>query len=47
MANFARYEENKWAYLTFRRQCIVIYSYKKTNEMHWFLKFIFGVELYM
>jgi len=25
----------------------VIYSYNKTNEMHKFLKFIFGIELYM
>ena len=33
--------------LTFRRPCIVIYSYNKTNEMHKFLKFIFGIELYM
>jgi len=33
--------------LTFRGLCIVIYSYNKTNEMHKFLKFIFGIELYM
>ena len=26
---------------------MVIYSYNKTNEMHYFLKFIFGIELYM
>jgi len=25
----------------------VIYSYNKTNKMHQFLKFIFGIELYM
>ena len=25
----------------------VFYSYNKTNEMHWFLKFIFGMQLYM
>ena len=29
--------------LTFRGLCIVIYSYNKTNEMHHFLKFIFGI----
>jgi len=23
------------------------YSYNKTNKMHWFLKFIFGIELYI
>jgi len=33
--------------LTFRGQCIVIYSYNKTNDMYQFLKFIFGIELYM
>jgi hypothetical protein len=33
--------------LTFRGPCIVIYSYNKTNEMHSFLKFVFGIELYM
>jgi hypothetical protein len=33
--------------LTLRGPCIVIYSYNKTNEMHWFLNFIFGIELYM
>jgi hypothetical protein len=31
--------------LSFRGPYIVIYSYNKTNEMHWFLKFIFGIEL--
>jgi len=25
----------------------VIYSYNKTKEMHQFLEFIFGIELYM
>jgi len=25
----------------------VIYSYNKANEMHQFLKFIFGIEIYM
>jgi len=33
--------------LTFRWPCIVIYSYNRTNDMHWFLKFIFGIELRM
>jgi len=33
--------------LTFRGPCIVIYSYNKTKDMHQFLKFIFGIELYM
>ena len=31
--------------LTFRGPCIVIYY--KTNKMHQFLKFIFGIELYI
>jgi hypothetical protein len=35
------------AYLTFREPCIVIYSYNKTNQIHWFIKFIFGIELHM
>ena len=30
--------------LTFRWPCIVINSYNKTNQMHWFLKFIFGIN---
>jgi hypothetical protein len=30
-------------HLTFRGPCILIYSYNKTNEMHYFLKFIFGI----
>jgi len=25
----------------------MIYSYNKTNKMHQFLKFIFGIDLYM
>jgi len=33
--------------LTFRVPCIVIYSYNKPNEMRWFLRFIYGIELYM
>jgi E3 ubiquitin-protein ligase DOA10 len=35
------------AYLTFRGTCIVIYSYNTTIQMHWFIKFIFGIELHM
>jgi hypothetical protein len=34
-------------YLTFRWPCIVINSYNKTNQMHSFLKFIFGIKLRM
>jgi hypothetical protein len=35
-------------FVTSRGPCgIVIYSYNKTKEMHWYLKFIFGIELYM
>jgi len=34
-------------YLIFREPRIVVHSYNKTNEMHQFLKFIFGIELYM
>jgi len=33
--------------LTFRGPRIMIYSYNKTNDMHFFLKFVFGIELYM
>jgi len=33
--------------LTFRWPCIAINSYNKTNYIHWFLKFIFGIKLYM
>ena len=33
--------------LTFRRPCIMIYSYNKTNDMHYFLKFIFEIEFYI
>jgi len=33
--------------LIFRGPRIVIYSSNKTNEMHKFLKFIFGLELYI
>ena len=32
---------------TMRGPSIVMYSYNKTNEKHQFLKFIFGIELYM
>ena len=34
-------------YLTFRWPCIEINSCSKTNQMHLFLKFIFGIKLYM
>ena len=34
-------------FFTFRGPRIVMYSYNKTNEMHLFLKFIFGIGLYM
>ena len=37
----------KHTFLTFRWPCIVINSLNKTNSMHWFLKFIFGIKLYM
>jgi len=40
-------DTNNISILTFRGPCIVIYSYNKTNEMHQFLNFIFGMELYM
>ena len=33
--------------LTFRWPCMVINSYNKTNQMHQFLKFIFGIKLYI
>ena len=33
--------------LTFRGPSFMIYYYNKTNEMHEFLKFVFGIELYM
>jgi len=29
------------------RRSLILFSYNKTNEIHWFLKFIFGIELYM
>jgi len=32
---------------TFTWPCIVINSYNKTNQMHQFLEFIFGIKLYM
>jgi hypothetical protein len=36
------------SFLTFRGPCsIVIYSYNKTNEMHYFSQIYFGIELYM
>ena len=33
--------------LKFRGPFIVLWSYNKTNEMYQFLKFIFGIKLYM
>jgi len=33
--------------LTFTWPRIVINSCNKTNQMHWFIKFIFGIKLYM
>jgi len=33
--------------LTSRWLCIVIYSYNKTNYMHYFLKFIFRIKIYI
>jgi len=33
--------------LIIRGPCIVVYAHNKTNEMHQFLKFIFGINLYM
>ena len=32
-------------FLTFGWPCILICSYTKTNQMHWFLKFIFRIKL--
>jgi hypothetical protein len=39
--------ETYYVFLTFRGRRIVIYSYNKTNETHYFLEFIFGIELYV
>jgi len=38
-----------WVHFTFYTTSLglVFYSYNKTNEMHLFLRFIFGIELYM
>jgi len=40
-------EKSIYAYLTFGGPYTLIYSYDKINEMHQFLKFIFGIKLYM
>ena len=38
----------KWMWMSIgRRKIRTKYSYNKTNQMHWFLKFIFGIKLYM
>jgi hypothetical protein len=42
-----RMSQQNTKFLTFGGRCVVIYSYNKTNEMHLFLKFIFGTQLYM
>jgi len=41
MSNVANTFSTNYLNLTFRGLWIVIYSYNKTNEMYWFLKFVF------
>jgi hypothetical protein len=49
--NIQEEKELEWnksnIHLTFRGPYLVIYSYNKTNKVYQFLKFIFGIELYM
>jgi hypothetical protein len=51
LATFLKYLFSVYLYyyfwnLTFRGPCIVIYSYNKNNEMHYFSN-LFGEEFYM
>jgi len=42
-----RQGDHNFFFLTVSWPCIVINSYNKANYMHYFLKFIFGIKLYM